>query len=302
MKQLEFPPFLKEGDRVVILSPSGKIDKKLIKGAKGRLESWGLRVGVSKHAAGSHGEFAGTIEKRRRDLQEALDDQGTAAIFCSRGGYGAVHLIEGLDFTQFRLHPKWLLGFSDITALHNVFQKEGYASMHAPMARHLTMEPEEDESTLLVREMLFGRLPVYRIDGHPFNHPGRGEGILRGGNLSVFYGLRGTPFDIPPKGTILFIEDVSERPHTIERMMYNLKLGGVLEGLSGLIIGQFTEYEEDRSLGKVLYGALADLLKGYDYPVCFNFPVGHTSRNFPLINGAKVTLKVEKRGVELKFD
>lgn len=127
------------------------------------------------------------------------------------------------------------------------------------------------------------------------------EGILRGGNMAVAYGLRGTPYDIPAEGTILFLEDVSERPHAIERMMYNLKLGGVLEKLSGLIIGQFTEYEEDCSLGKELYPALADLVKEYDYPVCFNFPVGHVTHNLPLINGAKVELTVGKKNVELKF-
>ena len=130
---------------------------------------------------------------------------------------------------------------------------------------------------------------------------GSAEGILRGGNMAVAYGLRGTPYDIPAAGTVLFIEDVSERPHAIERMMYNLKLGGVLEKLSGLIVGQFTEYEEDRSLGKELYAALADLVKEYDYPVCFNFPVGHVAHNLPLINGARVEFTVGKKNVELKF-
>ena len=136
---------------------------------------------------------------------------------------------------------------------------------------------------------------------HKLNKQGTAQGVLHGGNMAVAYGLRGTPYDIPAEGTILFIEDVSERPHAIERMMYNLKLGGVLEKLSGLIIGQFTEYEEDCSLGKELYAALADLVKEYDYPVCFNFPVGHVTHNLPLINGAKVELVVGKKNVELKF-
>lgn len=142
----------------------------------------------------------------------------------------------------------------------------------------------------------------YVCPGHKLNHKGEGKGVLRGGNLSVFYGLRGTPYDIPAEGTILFIEDVGERPHAVERMMYNLKLGGVLDKLSGLIIGQFTEYEENKSLGKDLYGALADLVKEYDYPICFDFPVGHVSMNVPLINGAAVTLEVGKKEVKLSFN
>ena len=239
---------------------------------------------------------------------DSMDDEEAKVIFCSRGGYGAVHLIGKLDFTKFRQHPKWLIGFSDITALHNLFQQNGFASLHAPMARHLTVEPEDDFCTQALKDILFGQALggteafSYVCPGHKLNHKGEGKGVLRGGNLSVFYGLRGTPYDIPAEGTILFIEDVGERPHAVERMMYNLKLGGVLDKLSGLIIGQFTEYEENKSLGKDLYGALADLVKEYDYPICFDFPVGHVSMNVPLINGAAVTLKVGKKEVKLSFN
>ena len=298
---IQFPPFLQKDDKVVIVSPSSKIDKLFLKGAKKRLESWGLKVAMGKHAGGSSGRFAGTVKQRLDDLQDAMDDPKVKAILCSRGGYGAVHLIDKLDFTAFREHPKWLLGFSDITALHNLFQKNGYASLHSLMARHLTVEPEDDLCSLYLKDILSGNLPVYTCEKHKLNRKGSAEGILRGGNMAVAYGLRGTPYDIPAVGTVLFIEDVSERPHAIERMMYNLKLGGVLEKLSGLIIGQFTEYEEDRSLGKELYAALADLVKEYDYPVCFDFPVGHVTRNLPLINGAEVELNVGKKATELKF-
>ncbi|KAA6347509.1 putative murein peptide carboxypeptidase [termite gut metagenome] len=193
------------------------------------------------------------------------------------------------------------MGFSDITALHNLFQTKGYASIHSLMARHLTVEPEDDSAAVFLKNILFGQLPQYQCPSHTLNQKGNSRGILRGGNFSVLCGLRGTHYDIPPEGTILFIEDVNERPHVIERIMYNLKLGGVLEKLSGLIIGQFTEYEENYSLGKNLYGALADILKDYKYPVCFNFPVGHTTYNLPLINGAQVEFSVSKEIVELHF-
>ena len=308
MNSLIFPPYVHEGDRVIILSPSSKIDKSFLKGAKKRLKSWGLEVVIAKHAGSAHGTYAGSIQQRLKDLQEAMDDEKAKIILCSRGGYGAVHLVGQLDFTRFRQHPKWLIGFSDITALHNVFQHNGFASLHAPMARHLTVEPEDDFCTLALKDILFGNKLQeetafgYTCPAHKLNHKGEGTGILRGGNISVFYGLRGTPYDIPAEGTILFIEDIGERPHAVERMMYNLKLGGILEKLSGLIIGQFTEYEENMSLGKDLYGALADLVKEYDYPICFGFPVGHVTMNVPMINGAQVTLEVGKKEVKLSFN
>lgn len=316
MSNLIFPPYLQEGDRVIIVSPSSKIDKSFLKGAKKKLKSWGLEVVMAKHAGGSHGTYAGSIKQRLEDLQEALDDEKAKVILCSRGGYGAVHLVGKLDFDKFRKSPKWIIGFSDITALHNVLQQNGFVSLHAPMARHLSVEPEDDFCAQALKDILFGHLSAesaetvdaseetfsYICPAHKFNHKGKGTGILRGGNLSVFYGLRGTPYDIPAEGTVLFIEDVGERPHAVERMMYNLKLGGVLEKLSGLIIGQFTEYVENRSLGKELYGALADLVKEYDYPVCFGFPVGHVTMNVPLINGAEVTLEAGRKEVKLSFN
>ncbi|WP_321478648.1 LD-carboxypeptidase [uncultured Bacteroides sp.] len=301
MSELIFPPYLQKKDKIVIISPSGKIDKKLLTGAQKRLSDWGFDASLSKHAAKSCGQYAGSIKQRLEDLQAAMDAKDVKAIFCSRGGYGTIHLIEKLDFTLFKKYPKWLIGFSDITVLHNLYQKENFASLHSLMARHLTIEPENDPCSLHLKNILEGNLPQYSCSPHKLNKEGKASGTLRGGNLSVFYGLRGTSYDIPPKNSILYIEDVSERPHAIERMMYNLKLGGVLKELSGLIIGQFTEYEEDNSLGKKLYEALADLVQEYNYPICFNFPVGHTTQNLPLINGAQVELIVNKKSVELKF-
>lgn len=296
MKELIFPPFLQKGDKVIIVSPSGKIDKNLLEGAKKKLENWGLKATIAKHAKSSSGSYAGTPRQRLKDFQEAMDDADTKAIFCSRGGYGVVHFIDKLDFSKFHEHPKWLLGYSDISALHSVFQSNGYASLHTLMARHLVMEAEDDACTHYLKEILFGSIPEYTCEGHKLNRKGTTTGILRGGNMAVLYGLRATPYDIPPEeGTILFLEDIGERPHAIERMMYNLKLSGVLGKLSGLIIGQFTEYDEKESLlKKELYGSLYDLVKEYEYPVCFNFPVGHVTHNLPLICGAEVELSINK--------
>ena len=240
--------------------------------------------------AGSHG---------RRESQ-SYPLQSRRIRCCASGGAARLHPVSPAS--------KWLIGFSDITALHNVFQQNGFASLHAPMARHLTVEPEDDFCCQALKDILFGNKLQeetsfsYTCPAHKLNRKGEGTGILRGGNLAVLYGLRGTPYDIPAEGTVLFIEDIGERPHAVERMMYNLKLGGVLERLSGLIIGQFTEYEENMSLGKELYGALADLVKEYDYPICFGFPVGHVTMNVPMINGAQVMLEVGKKEVKLTFN
>lgn len=301
MEALTYPPFLEKGDKVIIISPSGKIEREIVAKAWKRLASWGLRVKVAPHYADSYASFAGTIHVRLKDLQAAMDDETAKVILCSRGGYGAQHLMGKLDFTKFREHPKWLIGFSDITALHCYFQQQGFASLHGPMARHLAEEPTDDFAAEAMRRLLFGEyqdrksLITYTCEAHRLNHKGKAEGILRGGNFAVYYGLRGTPYDIPADDTILFLEDVGERPHAVERMLYNLKIGGVLERIKGLIIGQFTEYTENMGLGKELYGALADVVKEYHIPICFGFPVGHVTANYPLIEGSRVKLEVGKQ-------
>ena len=217
---IQFPPFLQKGDKVVIVSPSSKIDKQFLKGAKKRIESWGVKVVMGKHAGGSSGRYAGTISQRLKDLQDAMDDPKVKAILSSRGGYGAVHLIDKIDFTAFREYPKWLLGFSDITALHNLFQKNGYASLHSLMARHLAVEPEDDPCTNYLKDILFGNLPSYTCEKHKLNKQGSTQGVLRGGNMAVAYGLRGTPYDIPAEGTVESIERKKETKNP--PLLYNL--------------------------------------------------------------------------------
>lgn len=301
MNTPNFPPPLQKGDKVIILSPASKIDRELIKGMKARLQSWGLNPVVSNHAKGGYGHYSGTVVQRAEDLQQAFDDPEVRAIFCSRGGYGAIHLVDKLHLTGFAKAPKWVVGYSDITVLHALIQSHGFASLHAPMAAHLTYEPKDDPCTLFIKDILFGKKPVYTYKSHKLNRTGSAKGVLRGGNLSVFYGLRGTPYDFPPDNTILFLEDINERPHVVERIFYNFKLAGILERLSGIIIGQFTEYTEDKSLGKELYAALADILEPYHIPMCFDFPVGHLPHNLPVICGAEVELTIDKKGVKLKF-
>jgi muramoyltetrapeptide carboxypeptidase len=301
MNGLDCPNFLKEGDKVVIISPSSKIDKNLIKGEKKSLESWGLKVVVSAHAGGHFCSYSGTIEERLNDLQNAMDDPSVRAIFCSRGGYGAIHLLEFLQFEKFNQSPKWLLGFSDITALHSLFQLHGHISLHSQMARHLSVEPLDDSCTTTLHDLLFGiKIPSFILPHEKENINGTAAGILRGGNLSVFYGLTGTPYDIPAEDTILLIEDVGERPYHIERMMYNLKLNGLLPRIKGLVIGQFTEYKEDNAIGKTVYEMIHDMVAPYGYPVCFNFPAGHITNNVPLMLGSYQQLTVDNSEARLE--
>lgn len=286
-----YPSFLKHGDKVVILSPSGKIETQWVEGLKAVLESYGLVVSVAEHTLCAKGRFAGSDNERIQDLQEAINDAQVKAIFCSRGGYGLARIIDKIDFTPLKDDPKWVVGFSDITVLHNALSLVGVASIHGIMAKHITLRAEGLDNLMA---MLFGENMGYEVASHEMNKVGEASGQLIGGNLSVLYGLRGTPFDLDYKGKILFIEDLGERLYHIDRMMQNLRLGGVFEQIKGLVVGQFTDIDEDDSFDGGVYGVISEAVKGYDIPVCFNFPAGHVDFNQPLMLGGNYKLEVLK--------
>ncbi len=302
MNSLQFPPFLVPGDTIIILSPASHIDPSFVNKATKILEYWGLHVIQSPHTLTQYAGYSATHKERLQDLQEAFDHPTAKAILCSRGGYGTMHLIDKLNIKNFSKHPKWLIGFSDITCIHSLLQHYGFASIHALMARHLAVEGLGDTCSNLLKDLLFGELPAYSVPAHPLNKVGRATGVLRGGNMCMLQSLRGTPYDFPANNTILFIEDVSEAPHAVERMLLNMKLAGILDKLSGLIIGQFTDYVEHTRLGAPLYEALATILSDFSYPICFNFPIGHVQDNRPMINGALCNLQINKKSVSLSFD
>jgi len=295
------PPYLKSNDQIRIVSPSGNIEPKYIVGAKKTLSSWGLNVTEGKFARTKYGRFAGTEEQRIADLQEALDDPSVNAILCSRGGYGVAQIIDKLDFSTFAKSPKWLIGFSDITILHNAISNLGIASIHGIMAKHLTQFPADSIHVQKCREILFGQMPTYVVPKHRLNKVGIAQGKLIGGNLSVLIGLRGSQFDLDYKNNILFIEDIAERPYHIDRMMQNLRFSGALAQLSGLVVGQFSDCDEDPLMKKSVAQIIASAVSEYDYPVCFNFPAGHVDNNFPLKLGETVQFEVTKRAVILTF-
>lgn len=297
---IQYPPFLMPGDKVAVVSPASIINPDYVKGAVDMLERWSLGVAVEPHCLGCAGAYSGSVDERLDDFRKALYDPQVKAILCSRGGYGAVHLLDGLADDIVR-NPKWIIGFSDISALHALCVNRELMSLHASMCKHLTEEPTGDRCTQYLRQILFGDIPQYREAPHPMNRCGEAQGMLVGGNMAVLCGLIGTPYDIFRPGSVLFIEDIGEAPYKIERMLYQLKLAGRLASLSGLIVGRFTEYTENEGLGGTLYELIWHMVEEYDYPVCFDFPVGHVADNLPLIEGAEVNFSVSKQSVDLSF-
>ncbi|MFV0468305.1 MAG: LD-carboxypeptidase [Dysgonomonas sp.] len=298
MKEYIHPQSLKHGDKAIIISPSGHADPINIDKSKSMLESWGLNVILSEHSKGEYGRYAGTVSERLFDLQSAMNDKDIKLIFCSRGGYGIVQLLESLDFHEIIRYPKWLVGYSDITALHWAFLHNGIASLHAPMSSHLA-EEGEDVASIFLQEILFSKKQTYSINSHPLNRSGKINGRLFGGNLTVFTGLMGSQYAQIPENSILFIEDIAESPYKIDRMMWNLQLSGILSSISGLIVGHFTNCEEDPLMKKTIYESIRQIVDKYDFPVAFDFPVGHIKNNYPLVHGGEYLFEVNKKNVLL---
>ncbi|WP_298653636.1 LD-carboxypeptidase [uncultured Proteiniphilum sp.] len=297
------PPSLQFNDRAVILSPAGKIDGYVVQDAAAMLESWGLRPEISENALCDAGRFSGSIEQRLSDLQKAFDDPAVRLVLCSRGGYGTAHLLGELNFSGIKRNPKWVVGYSDITILHAALQAHGIASLHGPMAQHFSDEGAEDIAVRYTKIILAGQPVSYHIpvgDSRLLNREGSAVGRVFGGNLSVFCGLLGTKYARIPRGGILFIEDIGEAPYRVDRMIYQLELAGVFRRIGGLIVGRFTGYEEDSQMYFPLQESIREAVNGYDFPLCFNFPVGHVRLNFPLIMGATAVLTVEEEFISFR--
>jgi muramoyltetrapeptide carboxypeptidase len=292
-----YPPFLQKGSKIALVAPSGAVEAAYIETACQTLQNWGLQVVLGAHVMGKYHRFAGTDAERIADLQAAIDAPDVAAILCARGGYGLARIVDKINFTPLLTRPKWLIGFSDITALHGALSAVGVASVHGIMAKHIGLPSEPTEA---LRNLLFGQLPTYHVAPHPLNRSGEAHGRLIGGNLSVLYGLRATPFDIQASGHILLIEDLCEPMYHIDRMIQNLRLSGVLEQISGLIVGQFSDIAPDTSFAQGVYGLIADAVKDYTYPVCMDAPVGHVEANFPLVIGGHTTLTVTSQKAIVK--
>ncbi|PWB02563.1 LD-carboxypeptidase [Duncaniella muris] len=287
------PRPLRHGDRVAIVSPAGIIKPQVVYNSLPVLADCGWVPYVGKNTFGRFGTFAGTDDERYADLEAALLDPDTRAIICSRGGYGAVHLLDRLDRLPLRDDPKWIVGYSDISALHALMTRHGIKSFHAPMTKHISENRGRDTDSRRLFEILSGATPDLRAGGHPLNRPGEAEGLLVGGNLAVIAGLLSTPFDVIRPGRILFIEDIAEPIYKVERILYTLRLSGVLGQLAGLVVGRFTDYAPDRgsaSMEEMISRIVAD----YSYPVAYGIPVGHVDHNVPLVCSSLVRLEVTR--------
>lgn len=292
------PRSLGPGAKIAIVSPSSIIKPQNVYNALPVLRDRGWEPVVSPHAFDRHGSFAGTDDNRYSDLAEALTDPEVDAILCSRGGYGAVHLLERLARLPLEDTPKWLIGFSDISALHALLTSRGIASIHAPMAKALADHGGDNADNRALLDFLAGEGLEYSLDPSPMNRPGDATGLLVGGNLSVISDLVGTPFDVIKPRRILFIEDVNEPIYKIERMLYQLRLSGVLADLAGLIVGKFSGCAPDADFASV-NNIVADLTRDYSYPVAYDIPVGHVTHNIPLVCGAACSLSVGESSVEI---
>lgn len=298
---MRFPPFLTKGDKVALVSPAGKVAHCVIDRGAERLEQQGFRVVVGRHARDEDGVFAGTDTARAADMQQALDDDSIKAVFCSRGGYGCLRTHLQLDWSSFLRRPKWLVGFSDVTVFHSHLTRCGIASIHGLMAGWFEQDGEPTRGFLQIIDLLEGRPPEYDIAPHPLNRAGKAAGRMAGGNLAILQSLRGTPLDIRPKGKILFIEDIGEHHYQIDRMMQNLKVGGVLEKLSGLVVGYFTGIKDGAApYGRTACEIIREAVDPYAYPVVFGFPAGHEQPHQPLLMGGRLSLEVSEKHVKMK--
>ncbi|GET20739.1 S66 peptidase family protein [Prolixibacter denitrificans] len=297
-----YPPYLKVGDKIAIVSPAGKVNPEIVKHGAMRLREEGFEVEIGENAFAQSGVFAGTDAERAGDMQKALDDDLVKAILFARGGYGSLRTHQLLDWRRFLQRPKWLIGFSDITVFHAFLFQHGIASIHGVMTAFFDQEGTPSESFRLTIDLLKGKIPWFKEANHPLNRAGEASGSLIGGNLSMIYSLRGTPLDLSPEGNILFIEDLAEYHYHLDRMMMNLKVSGILAKLSGLVVGHFSDMKDgDTGFEKEAAVIIKEAVDEYDYPVMFGFPAGHIMPNYPLIMGAETRLVVGEKESRLSF-
>jgi muramoyltetrapeptide carboxypeptidase len=300
---MTLPPYLKPNDTIALLCPAGYMPREKAITCIQTLQSWGYRVREGKTLGGpSENYFSGTDDQRLVELQQNLDDPEIKAILCGRGGYGLTRIIDRIDFSRFKKDPKWIIGYSDVTVLHaHIWANYKVATLHAPMAGAFNDGEAGNEYIQSIRQAITGQVAAYSCPVHQFNRPGAATGRLIGGNLSLLAHLTGTSSDIKTKGKILFLEDIGEYRYNIDRMLYQLKRSGKFDQLAGLIIGGFTDIKDTvRPFGASVEEIIREVVKEYDYPVCFGFPVSHEKENYALKIGVRHTLEVSPKNIFLQ--
>ena len=295
------PPFLKNNDRVAIVATAKNFEQQDLRIGIDMLKSWGLEVVLGKNIYNKFHQFAGTDGERLADLQAALDDPSIKAIFCARGGYGTARIIDEVNFANFLMYPKWVIGFSDITVLHCHLNNLGFQTIHSTMPS-LFGRPGYEKSVEELHTLLFGSVPEIEIPISALQKNGYAEGNLVGGNLTILHTIIGTNSEISFDNKILFIEDISENLYHHDRMLVHFKRLGKLKNLAGLLVGHFTDMKDnDVAFGKDAYEIIAETVSDYNYPVAYNFPVGHEAINLPVICGKMAKLNVSETSVILDY-
>ena len=298
---MKIPPSLQKGDTIAILATARKNIDDNLKPAIDLMHSWGLEVVIGKTIGLDDNQLAGTDAQRAEDFQQQLDNPNIKAIWCVKGGYGTVRIIDLIDFTQFKQNPKWIFGFSDVTILHSYINQMNIATIHAAMP--ITVAKATPETIESLRKALFGESLKYEIPFDATNKLGNAKGEIVGGNLSILYSLMGSNAQIDCKGKILFIEDIDEYLYHIDRMMMSLKRCGCFDDLNGLIVGGMTKMRDnDIPWGKNANEIIADVTKGYSFPILYNFPAGHFRDNRALIFGKQVSFELNATTSKLTFE
>ena len=294
------PAYLQPGDRIGILCPAGSIPLEKVEMAVQSIEKWGYLVKLGKTVGTQDFSFSASDSDRSKELQEMLDDPQLKAILCARGGYGVSRIIDNIDFTGFCKHPKWVIGFSDITVLHAALQNQGIQSIHGPMSAAFGKGDAGLPYILALKQMLEGNAQTVSANPHPDNRLGHSEGVLVGGNLCLMTHLIGSKNQLNTKGKILCIEDVGEYHYNVDRMLIQCKNAGLLDGLAGLVVGGFTEMKDEAAeFGETVIDIILRLTKGTTYPICFDFPISHELNNMPVQLGANYQLSVTDKAVLL---
>lgn len=296
------PAFLRQGDTVCILAPGRKLDINIINSAASIIESWGLKVKFGKNLfSEKHSYLSGTDAERLSDLQEALNDSSIQAIICARGGYGTTRILDQVDFTSFAKNPKWICGFSDITALHLKLQSLNIQSIHGTMPVQFS-NPSFASSANQLRDVLFGETILLTAAAFVHNRLGEATGEIVGGNLSLLIESLGTASELQTEGKILMIEEIDEYVYRFDRMLVQLKRAGKLKGLSGLVMGHMTDIKESElPFGESVEQLIRYHTREFKYPVAFNFPTGHDNPNMAWIEGAQAKFVVTHAEATLRF-